>query len=664
MDRVVFALYRALSALLCALPLTAVFRLGWALGSLAYWVAPPYRRLVLHNLTIAFGREKSPAELRALARKHFATLGANIFSNVKLPTLTADEIRAVVTVDGLETLQEGSKIGCGYVMVISHLGSWEMFAQLSPIFFGCKVGTIFQALSNPHIDAEVRRDRARLGLELFERKAGFIKAGQFMREGGAVGILMDQHAGDAGLWCPFFGRLASTTKLPATLALRTGAWLVPAAVHTAGVARWHCIIQPPVPTNGEDADAITARLNPVLEAQIRHQPADWFWVHNRWKTPRPKFLLATYKRGICVAGAAVNSDRGMVHREPAFVPAPHSPATNHHSRAHFRILLRASNWLGDAVMSVPAVRAIKRGRPDAHVSVLTPAKLADFWKSVAEVDEVIAIEAGENIFAVAQKIRRNFDAAILLPNSLRTALEVWLAGIPRRVGVPGHHRRWLLNQVFAPKKKRVAERPHHQVHDYLALAEFVGADVEGALAFPITNLRSPITPPKIGLCAGAEYGAAKRWLPERFAETMRLVHEKTGCEWKLFGVEKDRPAAAAILATAGVPSTDLIGKTTLAQLMDELRTCDLLLTNDTGTMHLAAHLGVPVVALFGSTEPRLTGPLGPGHRILRHHVECSPCFLRECPLDFRCMKAIEVPEVVAAIEAMLALQTGGSVKRA
>ncbi|KAB2647284.1 MAG: lipopolysaccharide heptosyltransferase II [Verrucomicrobia bacterium] len=627
MDRVVFALYRALSALLCALPLTAVFRLGWALGSLAYWVAPPYRRLVLHNLTIAFGREKSPAELRALARKHFATLGANIFSNVKLPTLTADEIRAVVTVEGLETLQEGSKIGCGYVMVISHLGSWEMFAQLSPIFFGCKVGTIFQALSNPHIDAEVRRDRARLGLELFERKAGFIKAGQFMREGGAVGILMDQHAGDAGLWCPFFGRLASTTTLPATLALRTGAWLVPAAVHTAGVARWHCIIQPPVPTNGEDADAITARLNPVLEAQIRHQPADWFWVHNRWKTPRPKFLLATYKRGI---------------------------ARDQNALQPFRILLRASNWLGDAVMSVPAVRAIKRGRPEAHVSVLTPAKLADFWKSVAEVDEVIAIEAGENIFGVAQKIRRNFDAAILLPNSLRTALEVWLAGIPRRVGVPGHHRRWLLNQVFAPKKKKVAERPHHQVHDYLALAEFVGADVEGALDIFTRNQKPETRNPIIGLCAGAEYGAAKRWLPERFAETMRLVHEKTGCEWKLFGVEKDRPAAAAILATAGVPSTDLIGKTTLAQLMDELRTCDLLLTNDTGTMHLAAHLGVPVVALFGSTEPRLTGPLGPGHRILRHHVECSPCFLRECPLDFRCMKAIEVPEVVAAIEATLA----------
>lgn len=655
MDRIAFALYRAISALLCALPLTAVFRLGWALGSLAYWVAPPYRRLVLHNLTIAFGREKSPAELRALARKHFATLGANIFSNVKLPTLSKEELLKVVTVEGLETMHAGNIVGGGFVMVISHLGSWEMFAQLSPIIFGCKVGTIFQALSNPHIDAEVRRDRARLGLELFERKEGFVKACQFMRTGGAVGVLVDQHAGDAGLWCPFFNRLASTSTLAATLALRTDAWLVPAAVYTDGVARWRCAILGQTKPDGEDADTITVRINAMLEDQIRRQPADWFWVHNRWKTPRPKFLLATYKRGIVLGdGAAVNSDRGMVNGEPASASAHHSPITHHHSLSPFLILIRASNWLGDAVMSVPAVRAIKRGRPDAHVSVLTPAKLADFWKSVAEVDEVIAIESGENVFAVARKIRRNFDAAILFPNSLRTALEVWLAGIPRRVGVPGHHRRWLLDQVFAPKKKKVADRPRHQVHDYLALVEFVGADIEGALAVPITNHRSPITQPTIGLCPGAEYGPAKRWLPERFAETMRLVHEKTGCEWKLFGVEKDRPVADAILATASIPSTDLIGKTTLAQLMDELRTCDLLVTNDTGTMHLAAHLGVPVVALFGSTEPRLTGPLGPGHRVLRHHVECSPCFLRECPIDFRCMKAIEVPEVVAAIEAALA----------
>ena len=470
-----------------------------------------------------------------------------------------------------------------------------------------------------------------------------------MRAGGALGVLMDQHAGDAGLWCPFFGRLASTSTLPATLALRTGARLASAAVYTAGVARWRFTVFPPMElAAGEDADAITARLNAQLEDQIRRQPEDWFWVHNRWKTPCPKFLLATYKRGIA----------GL-----------HPPSSTLHP---FRVLLRASNWLGDAVMSVPAVRAIKRGRPDARVTILTPAKLADFWRIVPEVDEVLAIEPGESVFAVAKKLRAHgFDAAVLFPNSLRTALEIWLARIPRRVGKPGHRRRWLLNQILEPRKKKNAEptRPRHQVYDYLALAEFIGAGLpsedgrsrmeDGKSEIERSTFSSSIVPPpsaspSIGLCPGAEYGPAKRWLPERFAETLRLVHERTGATWKVFGVGKDRPIADAILAAApGVSVIDLVGKTTLAQLIAELRTCDVLLTNDTGTMHLAAHLGIPVIALFGSTEPALTGPLGPGHRILRRHVECSPCFLRECPIDFRCMRALEVAEVTAAIEAVL-----------
>jgi lipopolysaccharide heptosyltransferase II len=187
------------------------------------------------------------------------------------------------------------------------------------------------------------------------------------------------------------------------------------------------------------------------------------------------------------------------------------------------------------------------------------------------------------------------------------------------------------------------------VHHYLALAEFVGAEIHGAIDQPSEGSQAKKEPPVIGLCPGAEYGPAKRWLPERFAEVVRLVRERTEAEWKVFGVEKDRPISDAIISAAGIPCTDLVGKTSLAQLMEELRTCDLLLTNDTGTMHLAAMLRVPTVSIFGSTEPALTGPLGPRHRVLRHHVACSPCFLRECPIDFRCMKKIEVSEVVEAV---------------
>ena len=629
MDRAVFWLYRLSSGTLCLLPLTAIFRVGWVLGTIAYFVSGKYRRLVRHNLGIAFGREKSGAELRTLARKHFATLGANLLSSIKLPRLSRAEIERVVTMDGLETLTTGAAAGKGFVMVISHLGNWEMFAQLSPILFPCPVGTIYQALGNRFIDAEVRRDRARLGLAVFERKEGFGAASKFMRAGGAVGVLVDQHAGDAGLWCPFFGRLASTSTLAATLALRTGAWLVPAAVFTDGIARWRCVIRPPVEPQGEDANAITVRLNETLEAQIRERPADWFWVHNRWKLPTPKFLLATYKRGVWEKRKSVQP---------------------------FRLLIRSTNWLGDAVMSIPAVRAIKRGRPDAHLTILTPAKLADLWKEVAEVDAVIAIESGDSVCRVAKKLRGKFEVAILFPNSLRAALEAWLAKIPRRVGFPGHHRAWLLNQIFHGKKKKKNARPEppkHQVHHYLALAEFIGAETSPDLAIPKRATQHSTLntqPPRLGLVPGAEYGPTKRWFPERFREVVRAISASRACEWVLFGVPKDAPLGEEILRDFTGPHRNLIGQTTLAELIAELRACDLLLTNDTGTMHLAAFLGVPTVSLFASTEPALTGPLGAHHRVIRHHVACSPCFLRECPLDLRCMKAIESAEVIAAIE--------------
>jgi lipopolysaccharide heptosyltransferase II len=167
----------------------------------------------------------------------------------------------------------------------------------------------------------------------------------------------------------------------------------------------------------------------------------------------------------------------------------------------------------------------------------------------------------------------------------------------------------------------------------------------------------------LGLCPGAEYGPAKRWLPERFAEVAAAVTDRRNAKWTLFGTGKDGPAGEIIAQALGDNCVNRIGQTTINQLIEELRGCEILLTNDTGTMHLAALLKIPTVAIFGSTEPRLTGPLGEGHAILRHQVECSPCFLRECPIDFRCMKAVEVEEVVSAILSILKSGKNGSVAK-
>jgi lipopolysaccharide heptosyltransferase II len=327
-----------------------------------------------------------------------------------------------------------------------------------------------------------------------------------------------------------------------------------------------------------------------------------------------------------------------------------------------RIVIRSSNWLGDAVMSVPAVRAIKR-HEGAHVAVLTPEKIADVWRLVPEVDEVIAFPA-PSIFGVAKMIRgRGFTTGVIFPNSLRTGLEMWLARIPRRVGFAGHRRRWLLTDAVRDEKETPAAGPgRHQAHHYLRLAKFLGAHDPGDESFGFPNAaqkkaRDPGAPARIAICAGAEYGPAKRWLPERFADVVEAVSRSAVCRWQLVGTAKDRPVGAEIATLCKNPANleNLCGKTTLAQLIALLRESDALLTNDTGTMHLAALLGVPTVAIFGSTEPALTGPLGSGHAVVRKRAECSPCFLRECPIDFRCMKEIETEKVIAAVRSALGI---------
>jgi lipopolysaccharide heptosyltransferase II len=418
--------------------------------------------------------------------------------------------------------------------------------------------------------------------------------------------------------------LASTTPLPAILAKKTDATIVRAALYTAGVARWWLEGEKYRPEPNSSIEEVTFRVNLDLEEQIRKQPSDWFWVHDRWKTPNPRFLLSGYKRGVYVP------DRSKL--KP------------------FEILIRSSNWLGDAVMSVEAVRRIKRGRPDARVTILVKKSLADFWTSVPEVDAVIVFELGESVFSVSRKLRNRFDVAILFPNSPRSGLEVWLAGIPRRVGYSRPWRDWFLNQ-FIPDPPKTTEIEHQSRH-YLRIAERIGADMDEVL--PDVNPRNPEAN-LLGLCPGAEYGPAKRW-PD-FARAAKILADKHSLHWLIFGTAKEKELGSTVAAGLGLSATDLTGKTSLAELMQQLQRCQLLLTNDTGTMHLAAHLGVPVVAIFGSTDPVATGPKGDQHTILRHPVECSPCFLRVSTIKFRYMTRITVDQVVQAVETGLSRPT-------
>jgi heptosyltransferase-2 len=362
-----------------------------------------------------------------------------------------------------------------------------------------------------------------------------------------------------------------------------------------------------------------------------------------------------------------------------------------------RILVRGVNWLGDAVMTTPALLRLRQAHPGARITLLTHAKLKDLWLGHPAVDAVETFTERESSMSVGWRLRKKkFDLGLVFPNSPRSAFEVWLARVPRRVGYAHPWRNRFLTEPIPPRpgavtmhKRSVAEinrliernstavplpASAHQLFHYLHLVAAVGGNPEPLppqLSVPDAavaqfaakfKLGSASTVPWAGINPGAEYGPAKRWPEERFIEAAVQVQRRLKCRWLIFGLAGDQGFAARMAATLQRPAEEpcvvnLAGETTLAELCAALKLCRVLLTNDSGPMHVAAALGTPVVVPFGSTSPELTGPGLPGdarHHLLRASTACSPCFLRECPIDFRCMTGISVDAVASAVLAALA----------
>lgn len=350
-----------------------------------------------------------------------------------------------------------------------------------------------------------------------------------------------------------------------------------------------------------------------------------------------------------------------------------------------RILIRATNWIGDSVMSMPAVQRLRELAPDAYIAMLCPGKLVDLWRHNPYLNELIPFGRRPDLEDLR---RREFDVAIIFPNSFRSVWDCKRANIPRRIGFSGHWRRFLLTDVVRQMRSdraayetrsvagkkftvKVFHSPRHQSEQYLDIVSHLGGSRDQTpprirLAIeemPALNkfLRDDGRP-VVGINAGAEYGPAKRWPAERFAETAIKVTERADVRWLIVGGRGDVEIAAKIetqLREGHLDENTVInvaGKTTLLDLCALLRFTKLLLTNDTGPMHIAAALGTPTVSIWGSTSPELTGPLSPRSVIIREPVECSPCFLRKCPIDFRCMDRIQVGAVAQAVLKQLGVE--------
>lgn len=332
------------------------------------------------------------------------------------------------------------------------------------------------------------------------------------------------------------------------------------------------------------------------------------------------------------------------------------------------ILVRAPNWIGDAVMCEPALRGLRSLFPEADVTMLAKPAVAELFRAAPELNRVLVYEDREahagisGKWALAGLLRRQgFDLAVLFQNAFEAALIAWLAGIPQRYGYATDGRvLFLTKPVAVPESHQSA----HQVEYYWNLLKPLGlsgraplptlcvtTEESDAMDARLAALGSGVSDLVIGINPGSTYGSAKRWLPERFAEVAQRLAERVGRDEGrqaavvILGAKGEESLGRDIAARINGRSVVLSGTTTIRELMAVVKRCRILITNDTGPMHVAAACGVPVVAVFGPTDSCTTAPYGQERSVVRETVDCAPCLLRECPIDHRCMTRISADRV-------------------
>jgi heptosyltransferase-2 len=336
-----------------------------------------------------------------------------------------------------------------------------------------------------------------------------------------------------------------------------------------------------------------------------------------------------------------------------------------------RIVVLAPNWLGDVVMALPAIRDVRRHFSDAHLTIAARSSVAGVFRAVPGVDDILAFKVKKH--EIAQLKSGHFEVAILLPNSFRSAWIVRRAGIPQRWGYRADFRGPLLTKATRRPKQRV-----HFGEYYQQLVKQLGVD-NGPLTPGITLPRPIIDAarnvlqqsgwtgdrPLIGVAPGAAFGHAKRWPAARFASVISMAAQDLGATCVLLGRDADRDASRdieeALRGTTPINLVNLVGRTELLSFMGVIANCSALVANDSGALHVAAAMGIPVVAIYGPTSEQFSRPLtsreddrgGEDVVTISEDVFCRPCWMRDCPIDHRCMKRIPPERVYASLRQLV-----------
>lgn len=600
-----FAL-KSLGWLVAHLPESLLNVIAGALGDFVFFALPRRRRLVLSNLHHAFP-EQPAAWHRRLGRESCRRLIETGLLSLATPFLPERRWRQIVTASPalIAAHQRHHATPAPTLICSPHLAYWE--AQTAQFLVTPaphpEFGIIFRPLDNPAANEFVKRSRERFGMKLLSRKDGFAEALKILRRRGWIGVLFDQNAGLQGALTTLFGRVCSTTELPGLMAEKFQARVY--GIFPRRRAFWRVEIDLHELPHDNRGETVTIRLNQWLEELLRGDDnlcASWLWAHDRWRNqdmPARRLRLEA-KRDLLAADLAA---RGLT-----------SPPRR------TRIWIRLPNWLGDVVMALPLLRALRVSRPDAEITLVAKKQFLPLLERWAVADRVHALPAqGLGYFAHFRGLRHEYaDVWLLFTNSFRGDLEAWLAGARQRFGIvrAGKSRPLLSHSYRVPAE--FDERTHHQLELWENFARHFGLAAPRELS-PlqpvIATSRSPI-----GLIPGSENTPGKRWPVAHWRALIEaLPHER----FVVFGTPNDVPIASAVAGGFDALRVDnLAGKTDLLTFVDRLRACRMIVTNDTGGMHLANAVGVPLVALFGPTNPVRTGPVFASSTLLLQPPDC------------------------------------------
>ncbi|KPA12260.1 ADP-heptose:LPS heptosyltransferase [Candidatus Magnetomorum sp. HK-1] len=344
--------------------------------------------------------------------------------------------------------------------------------------------------------------------------------------------------------------------------------------------------------------------------------------------------------------------------------------TNYHRKIR-RILIRSTNWIGDAIMTTPAVRAIRNHFPHAHITMLAKPWVVPVFANSPHVDQIISYDENLNYNGLKGKIQlindlreQKFDTAILLQNAIEAAIIAFFSGIPMRVGFNTDGRHLLLTHPIQCTKEI---KQIHQTRYYVRMLEGAGINSDGydlelyvgnqdrqyAYQFLCSIEKNPNIK-WIGINPSATYGNAKQWFPERFAQLADKICESYNAGILIFGGPKDRDLGEKVRLMMNNPAVNLAGKTSLGQAIALIQQCHVFVTNDSGLMHIACALKTPLAAIFGSTNPITTGPIGKNTQIVQVPTPCSPCLKTDCPKPHHtCMDSVSVESVFKTVKDLL-----------